>query len=141
VGRKLAIDFGLKRTGIALTDENNIIASPHETVDSNQLIGYLRQAVVKYNIDTIVLGEPKRMDGTDTHISENVRLLREALQKEFPQLSVVMIDERFTSAMAFQSLIAGGASKKTRQDKSMIDKVSAAIILQSYLDQMGDQHR
>ena len=136
MGRKLGIDFGLKRTGIAVTDEMNIIASPHETVDSKLLMNYLKDTVLKLKVDTIVLGEPKRLDGSDTHISENVRLLKAALEAEFPGISIVLIDERFTSGMALQSLLTGGASKKQRQDKALVDKVSAAIILQSYLDRL-----
>ncbi|MFN5909725.1 MAG: Holliday junction resolvase RuvX [Bacteroidota bacterium] len=134
MGRKLGIDFGLKRTGIALTDETNMIASPHETVDSHLLMNYLKEIVVKYHVDTLVLGEPKRLDGTDTHISENVRLLKTALESVFVDIPVVLIDERFTSGMAFQTILAVGANKKQRQSKALVDKVSAAIILQSYLD-------
>lgn len=134
MGRKLAIDFGLKRTGIALTDERNIIASPYDTVESQLLMNHLKEMISQYEVDTIVLGEPKRLDGSDTHISENVRLLKIALESTFAGIQVVLIDERFTSSIAVQSLKIGGASKKQRQNKALVDKVSAAIILQSYLD-------
>lgn len=96
-------------------------------------MAYLELVVPKESVDTIVLGEPKRMDNSDTHITENVRLLHEALLAKFPELVVVLIDERFTSKMAIQAMIAGGMKKKDRQVKGNIDKVSAAIVLQSYL--------
>lgn len=133
MGKAIAIDFGLKRTGIAITDDLQLFAFPHETVDSQGLMAYLELVVPKESVDTIVLGEPKRMDNSDTHITENVRLLHEALLAKFPELAVVLIDERFTSKMAVQAMIAGGMKKKDRQVKGNIDKVSAAIVLQSYL--------
>ena len=136
MGRKLAIDFGLKRTGIAITDEMNIIASGLATVDSRELMKFLEKTVQEKNVDTIVLGEPKRMDQSDSHISQNVRYLHEDLVKKFPLLQIVLIDERFTSKMAFQSMIDNGMSKKQRQNKGLIDEISATIILQSYMSQL-----
>ena len=136
MGRKLAIDFGLKRTGIAITDEMNIIASGLATVDSRELMSFLEKTVKEKNVDTIVLGEPKRMDQSDSHISQNVRYLHEDLVKKFPLLQIVLIDERFTSKMAFQSMIDNGMSKKQRQNKGLIDEISATIILQSYMSQL-----
>ena len=136
MGRKLAIDFGLKRTGIAITDEMNIIASGLATVDSRALMKFLEKTVVEKKVDTIVLGEPKRMDQSDSHISQNVRFLYEDLVKKFPLLEIVLIDERFTSKMAFQSMIDNGMSKKQRQNKGLIDEISATIILQSYMSQL-----
>jgi len=133
MGKAIAIDFGLKRTGIAITDDLQLFAFPHETVDSQGLMAYLEVFIPKESVDTIVLGEPKRMDNSDTHITENVRLFHEALLAKFPELAVVLIDERFTSKMAVQAMIAGGMRKKDRQVKGNIDKVSAAIVLQSYL--------
>ncbi len=133
MGKAIAIDFGLKRSGIAITDDQKLFAFPHETVDSQGLMTYLEALIPKESIDTIVLGEPKRMDNSDTHISENVRLLHEALLAKFSALTVVLIDERFTSKMAVQAMIAGGMKKKERKVKGNIDKVSAAIVLQSYL--------
>lgn len=133
MGKAIAIDFGLKRSGIAITDDLQLFAFPHETIDSKDLMAYLEVFVPKEMVDTIVLGEPKRMDNSDTHITENVRLLHEALLLKFSELAVVLIDERFTSKMAVQAMIAGGMKKKDRQVKGNIDKVSAAIVLQSYL--------
>jgi putative Holliday junction resolvase len=131
--RILAIDFGLKRTGIAISDENNIIASGLTTVQSKELMDFLVDIVPKKNIGTIVLGEPKQLNTKDTHSSANVRLLREALEKRFIDLEIVMLDERFTSKMAMQSLVQGGVSKKKRREKELIDEVSATIILQSFM--------
>lgn len=131
--RILGIDFGLKRTGIAITDENNIIASGLTTVDSRELMEFLIKTVEEKNIGTIALGEPKRLNMEDSHSSENVRLFRQALEKQFPEVKIVMVDERFTSKIAMQSLISSGISKKKRQNKALIDEVSATIILQSYM--------
>lgn len=135
--RILAIDFGLKRTGIAITDEMNIIASGLTTVASKDLMDFLKKTVADKNVGTIVLGEPKRLNMQDSHSSENVRLLKEALSKEFPALQIEMMDERFTSKLAVQSLVDGGVSKKNRRNKELIDEVSATIILQSYMSSQG----
>ena len=137
MGRIIALDFGLKRTGIAITDEMNIIASGLKTVDSKFLIEELKSLVSKNNISTIVLGEPKRLNGSDTHISENVRLLFEHLKKTFQLIDIVKYDERFTSKMASQSIAMMGISKSKKQDKSLIDEVSATILLQSYMQSVG----
>ena len=136
MGKIVAIDFGLKRTGLAITDASNIIASPLTTVDSIHLMTFLIDLVKKENVTTIVMGDPKRLNNEATHITENVYLLKEALQQQFPSLKIVMVDERFTSKMAFQSMIDNGMKKKQRQEKGMIDQISAAIILQSYLAQI-----
>lgn len=133
MNRILAIDFGLKRTGIAITDEANIIASPLTTVDSKDLMTFLKETVTKSKVGTIVLGEPKRLNNEDSHITENVRMLKTVLEKEFPAQKIVLMDERFTSKMAFQSMIDSGMKKKQRQEKGTVDMISAAIILQSYL--------
>jgi putative Holliday junction resolvase len=137
MGRIVALDFGLKRTGIAITDDMNIIASGLKTIDSKVLIDELKTLVSKNNIDTIVIGEPKRLNGSDSHISENVRLLFEHLKKTFPLLNIVKYDERFTSKMASQTIAMMGFSKSKKQDKSLIDEVSATIILQSYMQSVG----
>lgn len=134
MNRILAIDFGLKRTGIAITDEANIIASPLTTVDSKDLMTFLKEIVVKSKVGTIVLGEPKRLNNEDSHITENVRMLKTVLEKEFPAQKIVLMDERFTSKMAFQSMIDSGMTKKHRQEKGTVDMISAAIILQSFME-------
>lgn len=133
MGRKIALDFGLKRTGIAITDELNIIASGLTTIDSRDLMDFLKKLIPEKKVDTIVLGLPKRLNNEDSHITQNVYLLKEALEKQFPLVSVVLLDERFTSKMAFQSMIDGGLSKKQRQNKALIDEISATILLQNYM--------
>lgn len=135
MGRIVALDFGLKRTGIAMTDELQIIASPLTTVDSAELMVFLKDLVLKNKVDTIVLGEPKKLNNEDTHITQNVYLLKEALEKEFPLQKIELVDERFTSKMAMQSMIDGGLKKKQRQEKGALDSISATIILQSYMNQ------
>lgn len=132
----LAIDFGLKRSGLALSDDARIFAFGHDTVESKDLMNYLANLIQKEKIDTIVLGEPKRLNNTDTHISENVRLLKEALVLKFTEVNVISMDERFTSKMASQSISMMGKNKANHQSKGLIDKVSATIILQSYLQSL-----
>jgi putative Holliday junction resolvase len=133
MSRILAIDFGLKRCGIAITDENNIIASPLETIDSQKLIPYLMTVIEEKGIGTIVIGDPKKMDNSDTHITANVRLFESELKELFPTINVVKYDERFTSIMASQTLSLGGAKRKQKHTKENLDKISAAILLQSYM--------
>ena len=133
MGKILAIDFGLKRTGLAITDENKIIASGLTTVESKEMMNFLIKLTQKEVIETIILGEPKRLNNEDSHITANIRLLKEALEKQFPKIAIKLIDERFTSKMAFQTMIDGGLSKKKMKNKELIDEISATIILQSYL--------
>lgn len=133
-GKILALDFGLKRTGVAMTDELCMIASPLETVESVNLSAFLAGVVPKEKIHSIVIGEPKRLDGSDSHVTQNVYLLKEALEKQFPDLTICLYDERFTSKMASQAILFSGTKKEKRKDKSLIDKVSATILLQSYLE-------
>ncbi len=135
MGKVVSIDFGLKRTGIALSDDARMFAFGLETVQSKDLMSFLISLIEKEKITTIVLGMPKRLNNEDGHITENVRLLKEALEKQFIGSEVVLIDERFTSKMASESMFAAGATKKQRKEKGLIDKVSATIILQSYLAQ------
>ncbi len=134
MGKIVAIDFGLKRTGIAITDENQIIASGLKTVDSKDLMTFLKELVVKDIIEAIVVGLPKRLNNEPTHITENVLLLKEALEKQFSTIQIHLLDERFTSKMAFQTMIDSGLSKKQRQNKGLIDEISATIILQSFME-------
>lgn len=136
MNRILGIDFGLKRTGLAITDDSGIIASPLETVDSAKLMDFIVQLNNKKALNSIVLGEPKRLNNEDTHLSENVRMLKSALEKQFPDIPVFLYDERFTSKLALQSMIQAGASKKQRMEKGNIDMISACIILNSYLDSL-----
>jgi putative Holliday junction resolvase len=135
MGKALALDFGLKRTGLALSDESRIFAFGHSTVESKDLVSVLKLLIPNEKVSTIVLGKPKRLDNSLFEINQNIDLLIEALKKEFPSCEIVQIDERFTSKIASQVISQSGKSKKERQDKSLIDKVSATLILQSYLEQ------
>lgn len=133
--RVLAIDLGTKRTGLAVTDPLKMLANPLETVDTAVLMDYLKAYCVKEDVDTLVLGLPIRLNGKDNEMTPRVMAFKEILEKTFPTLKVELIDERFTSKMALQSMIAMGSKKKDRREKSgNLDKVSAAIILQSYLE-------
>ena len=133
MSKYLAIDFGLKRTGLAITDDSKIIASPLAAVESNKLMEYLIKQVSIQNINKIILGFPLRLDGSDSHITENVRLLRTVLEKQFPEVEVILQDERYSSSRAQQTVHFAG-KKKQHKDKGLIDKLSATIILQEYLE-------
>lgn len=137
MGRILAIDFGTKRVGLAVTDPLKIVASPLDTVHSKDLVKYLKDYDDSEGIEEIVLGLPTKLDGSDTTITEQVRQLHKHLKKQFPEKPVNLHDERFTSKMALDAMIAGGMKKKDRREKGNIDKVSAAVILRSYLESRG----
>ena len=130
----LCIDFGLKRCGLAISDPNRIIASPLQTIASETLEAWLEIEIPKRQISEIVLGYPTRLDGSDTHVTENIRLLKQVLATKFPQLQIHLFDERFSSKMA-SSAISQMGHKKKKQDKGLIDQVAAALILQEYLSQ------
>ena len=133
MGRILAIDYGTKRTGIAVTDPLRIIATPLETVLTYQLMSFLKVYVVKESVDEFVVGMPKTLMNEDSEIAPLVRKFVGALKKTFPDKPIHLADERFTSSMAQRALIEGGMKKKDRQVKGNVDKVSAAIILQSFM--------
>jgi len=134
LARIVALDIGGKRTGIAETDPLQIIATPKDTVETSKLLDYLQQLLKTDTYETIVIGDPKNLDGGDSDNSERVRQFTSRIQKLFPAVKIVLQDERFSSKMAVQSMIDSGMKKKKRREKSEIDKVSAAIILQSYMD-------
>lgn len=137
MGRILAIDLGTKRTGIAVTDTLKMLANPLETVETSKLFAFLNAYFAKEEVETIVLGYPKRLDGTPNEMTPRVVSLKDRMYKAFPDKKIVLIDERYTSKMAMQSMIAMGSKKKDREEKAgNLDKVSAAIILQSYLEQI-----
>lgn len=133
MGRILAIDFGKKRTGIAVTDELKIIASGLTTVDTNTLIPFLKEYIAKENVELFVIGKPKQMDNTDSESEQLIAPFITKLEKEIPSIPYKRVDERFTSKMAFQTMIDSGLKKKQRQNKALVDEISATIILQSYL--------
>lgn len=134
--RILAIDYGKKRTGLAVTDPLKIIASGLTTVDTEQLVYYLKQYFAKEEVELILLGHPKRLDGGDNDITPKVEKFFGQLQKLFPAIPSLLIDERFTSKMAFQAMIDSGLKKKDRQNKATVDEVSATILLQGYLEHL-----
>ena len=137
MGRILAIDLGTKRTGIAVTDILQMLANPLETVETHKLIEFLNAYFQKEAVETIVLGHPKHLDGNPNEMTPRVLSLKERLLKLYPDKKIVLVDERFTSKMAMQSMIAMGTKKKDRIEKTgNLDKISAAIILQSYLAQI-----
>jgi putative Holliday junction resolvase len=131
--RILAIDYGLKRCGIAVSDPLRIIATPLTTVAANELFPFLTTYFSTNEVDTIVIGLPKRLDNTNTHSTPFVLKAIEALNKKYPTKKIVPLDERFTSKIALNAMLAGGASKKDRANKATIDQLSATIILQDYM--------
>ncbi|MEP0711250.1 Holliday junction resolvase RuvX [Algoriphagus sp.] len=133
--RILAIDLGTKRTGLAVTDTLKMLANPLETIETSTLLDYLKKYCEKEEVDTFVLGYPTRLNGQDNEMTPKVITMKDRLSKAFPDKKIELVDERFTSKMAMQSMIAMGSKKKDRKEKAgNLDKVSAAIILQSYLE-------
>ncbi len=134
MGRILAIDYGQKRVGLAVTDEQKIIANALTTVHSKDVISFLKDYNLKENVELFVIGEPKQMNNTPSESAKFVDAFIKKLAKEFPEIPIRKFDERFTSKIAFQSMIDGGLKKKDRRNKEIIDRVSATLILQSYLE-------
>jgi putative Holliday junction resolvase len=133
VVKALGIDYGKKRVGIAITDSLQIISSPLSTIETNQVFVFLKDLFKKEDIDCIVVGDPRNLDGIATDSTEITEEFVIKLSKKYPQILIKRIDERFTSKIAKQSILEAGTKKMKRRDKSLVDKVSAAIILQSYL--------
>lgn len=131
--RILAIDYGLKRTGIAVTDEMQIIASGLTTIDSPKAIDFLKDYFVKERVEKVLIGEPKQMNGLPSESAPIIEVFVEKFKVQFPDMQLERVDERFTSKMAFQTMIDSGLKKKQRQDKALIDEISATIMLQDYL--------
>lgn len=129
----MAIDYGTKRSGIAVTDPTRTIATALETVPSHLLLDYLAKYIRSETVDLIILGEPKRLNNTDSSTTLIVRAFCKKLKEKFPEMPVEMVDERFTSKIAGMSLIESGQSRKVRRDKGVLDRVSATILLQDYL--------
>ncbi len=130
----MAIDYGRKRSGIAVTDPMQIIATGLDTIPSNQLLDFLKNYIQTEKLDLIVVGEPKDMQNKASDASRYIEPFVGRLKKEFPDIPVERFDERFTSKIAFQSMIDAGLSRKKRQDKALVDTISATLILQSYLE-------
>ena len=133
MSRILAIDYGLKRTGLAVTDPFKIIATGLTTIDSKQLIPFLKNYFALEPVELIIIGEPKNLDDTDTHATALVGQCVKELVKNFPKIPILKVDERYTSKMAVQSMVQSGMKKKDRRNKALIDEISATIMLQEYL--------
>jgi putative Holliday junction resolvase len=133
MGRILAIDYGTKRTGLAVTDPLRIISTALDTVDTSGLFLYLKKYIEKEQVDEFVVGMPKTLSNQDSSVSSFVRKFVEELKKMFPEKPIHLMDERFTSSMAMRTMIDGGMKKKDRRDKSNVDKISATIILQDFM--------
>ncbi|PHQ30513.1 Holliday junction resolvase RuvX [Leeuwenhoekiella nanhaiensis] len=132
MARILALDYGTKRTGIAVTDELQLIASGLTTVNTSELLPFLKKYLETEDVALIILGEPKRLNNVASDVEANIQKFRESLEK-ITSIPIKRVDERFTSKMAAQSMLDGGMKKKQRKNKALLDEISATIILQSYL--------
>ena len=139
MGILIGIDFGQKRTGIAITDPGKIIASGLATVPTKDIMTFLEEYVLKQPVDKFVVGEPKQKDGSASEIEESVLKFIKKLKNKFPDISIERYDERFTSKIAFNTLLESGVGKKKRQNKSLVDQISATLILQSYLESQSNK--
>ena len=129
----MAIDYGKKRCGIAVTDKLQISANGLDTVLTENIFKFLKEYLTKEDVETLVIGEPKRMNDEPSAVEEQIKVFIRGVEKRFPKINVEREDERFTSKMAMQSMVQGGVKKKKRREKELVDKVSATLILQSYL--------
>jgi putative holliday junction resolvase len=134
MGKILAFDYGLKRTGIAITDDLKMIGSPLDTIETKNLIAWLEKLLLKEKIELFVVGEARRLNGDASETTFQQLKFTELLHKKFPQIAIARVDETYTSKIAAAAMVQGGMKKSDRQRKENLDKVSAAIILQSYLD-------
>jgi putative Holliday junction resolvase len=137
MARIMAIDYGLKRTGIAVTDPLQIIATGLTTVESPKLIPFLKEYFRSEAVELILMGEPKNWDDSDTHATPLVRQIVQRLQKEFPAVPLKMVDERFTSKLASRAMVEMGMKKKQRRNKALVDEIAATIMLQEWMGRAG----
>ncbi len=135
-GRILALDYGLKRTGIAVTDETCTFSFPLETIPTIELLEWISGYVSRENVAGFVIGQPLCSDNTPAAIEPHISGFIRRLKAKFPDITVARVDERYTSKMAFDTILAGGVPKMKRRDKSLVDKISASIILQTYIDSL-----
>lgn len=138
LSRIIAIDYGTKRTGIAVTDPGQIIASPMETVATHELMVFLEEYFKKEDVETIVVGHPTKTDGSDSESMRPLRFFVQAFKKRMPSVRVEWMDERFTSKMAMDAMVAGGMKKSDRRVKGNVDKISASLILQSWMERRNN---
>lgn len=130
----IGIDYGLKRTGLAVTDPLRIISTPLETVVTTEVLSFLKSYLAREEVDAFVVGMPRTMSDADSPIAPQVKKFVDELQRTFPEKAIHLVDERFTSSLAKHAQIQGGMKKKDRRDKANLDKISAAIILQGFLE-------
>ncbi len=133
MSRIIALDFGLKRIGIAITDESNKLAFGLETVDYKDIIRILKKKLTDYNVETIVVGKPIKMNNTPSLIEPNILKFIQKIKKQFDMIKIERYDERFTSILAKKAIANSGLKKNKKKDKRLVDKISATLILQSYL--------
>jgi putative holliday junction resolvase len=136
MGRIIAIDYGGKRTGLAVTDPLQIIANALDTVETSKLFDYLKKYFATEQVDLIIIGDPRNWDDSDTHATPLVRKAIERLKKEFPNIPLETVDERYTSKMASQAMVEMGMKKKDRRVKGNIDQIAATIMLQEYMNRI-----
>ena len=136
MGRILAIDYGLKRTGLAVSDPLRIIAGALDTVATHTLMDYLKQYLSKNDVSTIVVGQPKQTNGEMSESWRAIEPFVNRLRKEFPKVEVVLYDERFTSVLAHRTMLESGIGRMARRDKALVDRISATIILQDYMQSL-----
>ena len=140
MGRIMAIDYGQKRVGIAVTDESRIIANGLTTVHVKDVMVFLKDYIAREKVDLIVVGEPRDMQNNASDAARFIEPFVKHLRKQFPEITVDRMDERFTSRMAFQTMIDAGLGKKSRQNKELVDSISATLILQSYMEQLSHEN-
>lgn len=138
MGRIIAIDYGTKRTGLAVTDPGQMIASPMVTVATHELMLFLKEYFQREEVETMVVGHPTKTDGTDSESMRPLRFFVQAFRKRFPEMKVEWMDERFTSKMAKEAMVAGGMKKSERRVRGNIDKISASLILQSWMERQNN---
>lgn len=135
--RIISIDYGMKRTGLAVTDPYKIIATGLTTIESPKLISFLKEYFSKEEVELIIIGEPKNLDDSDTHATPLVKNVIKKLNKEFPAIPLITVDERYSSKMASQAMVEMGMKKKQRRNKALIDEIAATILLQEYLNRFS----
>ena len=133
MSKYLGIDFGLKRIGLSITDQEKIFAFPLTTIEYNNAFNFFKDLFLKEEISKAIIGYPKRLSGADSEIESSIKIFITKFKNQFPAIEIERFDERFTSKLASKAIVSSGLGKKKRSNKSLIDKVSAAIILQDYL--------
>ncbi|MBS1927401.1 MAG: Holliday junction resolvase RuvX [Chitinophagaceae bacterium] len=137
MARIMAIDYGSKRTGIAVTDPFQIIATGLTTIPSKDLINFLTKYFLSESVDRIIIGMPKNLDDSDTHATSIVKTAIERLKKSFPTIPIIEVDERFTSKMAKEAMLEMGLKKKARRNKELVDEIAATLMLRDYLQDIS----